>query len=824
MEKFDFKSIEKKWKERWYKDNIYKAVDFSNKKKKYILAEFPYPSGKSMHIGHLMRYTVPEIYSRFFRMQGYNVLFPMGWDAFGLPAENFAIKTGTHPSIKIAEVTEAYRQSMQDIGYGIDWDREINTTDPKYYKWTQWIFLKFFEDGLAELRESPVWWSENLKTVLAEEEVIKDKEGNPVAERDGSPVERRSLKQWILKITKYADKLIDGLGQTKFPESIKSAQTKWIGRKEGVNITYAIKNEKQAVTVFTTRLETNFGATFIVTAPDSDFAKENTKRFPNSKEVKIYIEQSLQKTELERISEGRKKTGVFTGWYAINKLNGREMPIYIADFVLSTVGTGSVIGVPGHDMRDFEFAKANDLEIIRVVVGRDGDQSSIIRKEQVQTGSGTIINSDFINDLDIVEARKKITDYIIKKGWGNRIVNYKLRDWVFSRQRYWGEPIPLIHKQDGTIEAVVDTKLKDKVNEKLPLELPDVPNYLPIGDGTSPLARNERWVNTTAKDSTPAKRETNTMPNWAGSCWYYLRYLDPKNDQAFADYKKMKYWLPVDHYFGGGEHTTGHLLYSRFWHIFLYNQDLVPVPEPFMKRITGGILLAEDGTKMSKSKGNVVEPKDKIEQYGADAVRLYAAFLGPYEGTFPYSEASLGACNRLVSTIYGLKDKVSEEESSLEQKKKLHRLIKKITELSENLKMNVVVSEIMIFTKYLRESDSIPLDVWKSFIKLIAPFAVFIAEELWQEANKFKEWDKKHSVHLQSWPEYEEELTKIGNIQAAVQVDGKVRGTVLLSADDSKLNAIRKAESLQNVKKYIKGKEIKNIVYIPGKIINFVVK
>ncbi len=826
MGKFDFKAIEERWKDKWYSENLYRAEDFSDKPKKYILAEFPYPSGRSMHVGHMMRYTVPEIYSRFLRMRGYNVMFPMGWDAFGLPTENFAIKTGVHPSVKTAELAVLYRKSMQDMGYGIDWEREINTTDPAYYKWTQWIFLRFFEAGLAELRETPVWWSEKMKTVLAEEEVEKDKDGNLVAERDGSPVVRKMVRQWVLKIPEYADKLIDGLEETDFPEFVKSAQINWIGRSEGARVEFKLENGEK-LEVFTTRPDTLWGATFMVLAPEHEIAKRIAKGELELSDdvvasVKDYLAEASTKSDLERLEQVKDKTGVFSGLYAVNPVNGKNIPIWISDFVLASYGTGAIMAVPAHDERDYDFAKKFDLPIIPVIQPEDGWDFE--KGPYTDVNNGLIVNSEPINGLTPEKAFEKIAAWLEEKGIGKKAVSYKIRDWIFSRQRYWGEPIPLIHKEDGTIEAIVHTEDVDGVNEFLPLELPDVPDFSPSGDGSSPLARNEEWVKTTAKDGTPAERETNTMPNWAGSSWYYLRYIDPKNDKSFADYEKMKYWLPVDHYFGGSEHTTLHLLYSRFWHKFLYDEGKVPTPEPYAKRTNGGILLAEDGTKMSKSKNNFIEPQEKMAKYGADALRTYIAFMGPYEGTFPYSENSLGACYRLVSNIYDLRNKVKGEFENDSLKKALHKMIKNATEMAENLKMNTFVSEIMVFVKVLKDADAIPVNIWKDFIKVVAPLASFTAEELWQEVNGFEKWTKENSIHVQSWPEYDESLAIDETVKIGIQINGKVRGDVSVNVNEDESSVKEKVLAEANIKKHLEGKDVVKFIYIPGKIVNIVSK
>lgn len=831
MSNYDFKAIEAKWKPKWYENNIYKAVDFSDKPKKYILAEFPYPSGQSMHVGHMMRFTAPEIYSRYLRMKGYNVMFPMGWDAFGLPAENYAIKTGEHPATVINQLTDFYRRSMQDMGYAVDWDREINTTDPEYYKWTQWIFLRFWEEGLAELREEPVWWSEKMKTVLAEEEVMTDEEGNLVAERDGSPVERKMLKQWVLKLPEYADKLLQGLQEIDFPESVKAAQTNWIGRSEGTRAKFPLVGiEDMYLEAFTTRIDTVYGVTFMVIAPEHEIMEVLLEKADNPEQIREYIEKAKAKTELER-QQHKEKTGVrIEGVFASNPFESEsEIPLYVADYVLKDYGTGIVMGVPAHDERDFEFAKEYGLDIIPVISPSSDEIPQIDKDYECFADYGYVVNSERFTGMSSKDAKEKMTEELIDRGLGNKEVNYKIRDWIFSRQRYWGEPIPLIHKEDGSIEAIADTRDAGSYNSGLPLELPDVPNYEPSADGSSPLAANSEWVETTAKDGSPAKRETNTMPNWAGSCWYYLRYIDPKNAEALADLEKMKYWLPVDKYFGGSEHTTLHLLYSRFWHKFLFDQGVVPTPEPYQWRMNGGILLGADGMKMSKSRGNTVEPQKLLEKYGADAVRMYVIFIGPYDGTFPYSENSLKACYRVLQNIDSLRGKVAKgsqivEDTDLQKelRKKMHKMIKNVTHMAEGLKMNTIVSEIMIFTKDLRSVDIIPADVWEDFIKVIAPTVPFLAEDLWQEYKGFTKWEDVNSVHLQDWPEYDPSMISEEVMSIPVQINGKTRGTVEVDSQADE-NAVREAVfGDSSLSKYLEGSEVKRFVYVPKKIVSIV--
>jgi len=816
--RYNHKRVESNWKEKWYADNIYEAIDFSPKPKKYILVEWPYPSGKSIHVGHAMRYTVPEMYSRFLRMRGFNVMFPMGWDAFGLPTEMYAIKNGVSPQDATKRLAIDYKKAVMDIGYGVDWNREINTTDPKYYKWTQWLFLKFYENGLAEYKDMPVWYSQTVG-ILADEEVINGENGEKIAERDGSNVERKMFKQWVLKIPTYAEKLLEGLNKIDFPESIKSAQINWIGKKEGINITYKIKDSKEAVTVFTTRPDTNFGATFVVIAPEHPLVEQITKPECKTK-VMEYVRKAKNKSDLERMEGGKNKSGEFTGSYAVNGLNGYEMPIYIADYVLVGFGTGAIVGVPGHDKRDFEFAKLFNLLVIRVVVGADGDTSSITKMEQVQEDEGTMINSSFLDGMDVHKATQKIMDYIVEKGMGEKSTTYKIRDWIFSRQRYWGEPIPVIHTQDGKTQAIVNTQNQEEVDEFLPLELPYSNDYTADSFGTAPLGKLKDWIKTQDKSGQPAERESQTMPTWAGSSWYFLRYIDPHNDETFADYEKMRYWLPVDKYFGGAEHTTVHLLYSRFWHRFFYDLGLVPCPEPYQWRMNGGLMLGPDGKKMAKRLGNVVEPGALIENYGADATRIALAFIGPYSDTYPWNENTIKAMWRLVKNIYDLKEKVKQSGESEVIKKSYNRMVKNVTEMCDALKMNTAISEIMIFVNDLKKAETIDIDTWKGFIKVIAPFMPFVAEELWQEINGFTTWDKKNSVHLQSWPELDKAQNQDIATVIPVMINGKVRGQIETVLSDNEVSARKKVIDDVKLAKYLEGKTIDRLVFVKGKIVS----
>lgn len=894
--KYNHKEIENKWKKLWYDNNIFEAVDFSPKPKKYILAELPYPSGPYLHAGHMMRYTMPDIYVKYLRMKGYNVLYPMGWDSFGLPTEGYAIKANKTPQELIKELSVSFKKSLQDMGYSIDWNREINTCDPSYYKWTQWIFLKFYEAGLAEYKETYVWWSPSVG-VLADEEVINNENGEKVAERDGSKVERKIYKQWVLKIPKYAQKLLDGLEETDFPQSIKQAQINWIGKSEGFEINFEIFNDLGnkvgQINTFTTRPDTIFGVTFLTIAPEHSLSQILMQNSKNPTQIQDYINRAKNLSDLERKTQ-KEKTGVaIEGLYAKHPLNEveRKIPVFVADYVLMDYGTGCVMGVPAHDERDYEFAVKNGIEIIQVITPhqetqRDPQNQNAYQNLNSPTGGtntqnphshnsndnnyhspkvsensekayfqgydnkingpytlsqGTMINSYDYNGLDCNEFYKIITQRLENEGKGKKSTAYKIRDWIFSRQRYWGEPIPLIHKQDGSIEAIVNTNNKDEVNKKLPLELPPIDDFKPLPDGSPPLAKVVDWVNTTDSQGNPAKRETQTMPTWAGSSWYYLRYIDPHNNEEFANYEKLRYWLPVDKYFGDGGHTTVHLLYSRFWHRFLYDQGLVPTPEPYKWRMTGGLLLGPDGRKMSKRYGNVVMPMDLIENYGADATRLSIVFLGPYEDTYPWNENTIKAMWRLLNNIYELQEKVvysnnlKEGPKTQNQKttnngneqtqtiKALNKLIKNVSEMCENLKMNTAVSEIMIFVNHLKKVDKIELEVWKTFIKVIAPFAPFLAEELWQKANNFTQWTKEGSVHLQSWPGYTEETIKEKILTIPVMINGKVRGQVNTSEDDNESTILQKILNNEKLKKYITGK-INKTVFIKEKIVSLQVE
>lgn len=800
MSNYDFKEVENKYKNSWHEKKIYEAIDFSPKPKKYILSEFPYPSGAALHMGHMMRFSSADIYSRYLRMSGFNVLFPMGWDAFGLPAENYAIKTGIHPSVTTKKSIETMKTSLIHMGFGFDWDREISTIDPEYYKWTQWLFLKFYENGMAEYKEMPLWWCEELKTVLAEEEVLEDANGNKISERGSYPVIRKNLKQWVLKMPKYAQKLIDGLKNTEFPEHIKNAQINWIGRSEGSEVLFSVKNSNEKIKIFTTRIDTIFGANFIVVSPEHPIL-EKIVTTENLNLVKSYQEKVKSKSELERTELQKEKSGVFTGSFAINPISNKEIPIYVGDFVLMSYGTGAIMGVPAHDERDFEFANKYNLEITPVI---NNGITELPSKE-----SGTLINSEEYNGLSSLEAKEKLNKFIEDNSLGNKKVNFKLRDWVFSRQRYWGEPIPLIHLENGDILA----------EKNLPLVLPEVPNYEPASDASAPLAKNTDWVNVEINGQ-KGKRETNTMPNWAGSSWYFLRYIDPKNENKFADEAKLKYWMPVDNYFGGAEHTTMHLLYSRFWNQFFYDINMVPVSEPYHWRLNGGLVLGPDGKKMSKSLGNTVDPLPIAEKYGSDAIRMGISFMGPVEDSFPWNENGVKACYKLLNTVWTLSEKISDDKVE-SQELHLNNLIKNISSMYQNIRLNTAVSEIMIFVNNIKNDEKISKEVFVKFLKCLAPLAPFITEELFQKINK-TQMSKETSIHTSDFPKYDESLLNTVEINLPVQINGKLISTIKIPQNLSQDEVLEKIKLNEKISKILEDKEIKKIIFVSNKIISII--
>jgi len=800
---YDFRSVESKWQRRWQEHSgLYSAKDGDQTRaKKYVLVEFPYPSGEGLHIGHTFTMTGADVYARFQRMKGYNTLFPMGWDAFGLPTENYAIKHGIQPAVATKNNTDHFREQMKRLAFSFDWDREINTTDPSYYKWTQWIFIQLFNNGLAYKQEMPINWCPSCKIGLANEEVV---DGN--CERCGAQTTKRTLSQWLLKITDYADRLIDELELTNFPNRVKASQTSWIGRTSGIIIDYPLVNdEEKVISCYSTRPDTNFGATFIVLAPERPECLEITSLERRS-QVAQYIEEARKKSERQRIADYSERAGVFTGRYALNRLTGKEMPIYVADFVIASAGTGMVVGVPAHDERDFDFAEKHDLEIIPVIYPDSGEWD-FDKQPYTEIDKGKMVNSAFLNGLAPRQAKELIIDYLEDKGWGRRSKNYHLRDWVFSRQHYWGEPIPMINCDKCGWVPVPE--------KQLPVELPEVERYEPTDTGESPLAAMTDWVNTTCPAcGGPAKRETDTMPNWAGSSWYYLRYTDPHNEQVLADPAKLEYWQPVDVYVGGDEHTTLHLLYSRFWHKFLNDIGAVPGKEPYDRRMVHGVILGPDGSRMSKSRGNIVVPDEIIAHYGADAVRLYLMFIGPFGGVMAWNERALQGIVRFLERVSRLvPSKFSEELLS----DHIHRLVKKVGEDIEDFKFNTAVAAMM---EYLNKTAGKGLQMSREecriFIRLLAPFAPYLAEELWEKVGG------EFSVHQQSWPEYDENVLLRGQVELPVQINGRIRGRVLVDTSWSEEQILAKIKEDPQISPYLEGKTVSKEILVRGKIASFV--
>jgi len=793
------KEIEPKWQKYWEENNFYKAEDFSKKPKLFLLIEFPYPSGAGLHVGHCRSYSAMDAIARKKRMEGFNVLFPIGWDAFGLPTENYAIKTGIHPSVATEKNVANFKRQLKAMGLSFDWDREINTTDPKYYKWTQWIFLQLFKNGLAYQKEMPINWCPSCKIGLANEEVISGK-----CERCGEIVEQRNIKQWMLRITKYADKLIDDLETVDFLEKIKAQQINWIGRSYGVEIDFKVENLEEKIKVFTTRTDTLFGVTAMVLAPEHSLVKKLTLD-ENKKSVEQYIKNSKNKTEFERTELDKEKTGVFTGSYCINHVNSEKIPIWIGDYVISSYGGGAVMVVPAHDKRDYEFAKKYNLEIREVISGGD------ISKEAF-TDPGALVNSGKFNSLNSEKAKDKIGKWLIKNEFGKKSINYKLRDWIFSRQHYWGEPIPIIHCEKCGIVPVPE--------DQLPVELPHVEKYQPTDTGESPLAVISEWVNTKCPQcGGSAKRETDTMPNWAGSSWYFMRYIDPKNDSALADKKKLAYWTPVDWYNGGMEHTTLHLLYSRFWYKFLYDIGVSPNAEPYSKRTSHGVILAEDGRKMSKSLGNVINPEVIIDEFGADALRIYEMFMGPFDQAISWNIQGVKGVYRFLEKIWALCYECKKnQESSSEIKIALHKLNKKIDNDLEKVKFNTPIAHFMEFVNLVTsKKDEVGIDTIKTMILMLAPFAPHVSEELWKNLG----FDD--SVHNQEWPEYDPDLIREEEATLIVQVNGKLRDKIEIKIDTPEEEVKKLALDQGNIQKWIGDKKIKKVIFVQNKLINFVI-
>ena len=798
-------TIEPKWQKYWEKKKSNQAEDFSRKPKKYILIEFPYPSGEGLHVGHVRSYSALDVVSRKKRMEGFNVLYPIGWDAFGLPTENYAIKTGVHPRVATEKNIANYKRQLKSLGLSFDWSREINTTDPDYYKWTQWIFLKLFEKGLAYQAEIPINWCPSCKIGLANEEVISGS-----CERCGQSVEKKVLKQWMLRITAYADRLVEDLERVDYPTRVKAQQIEWIGKSYGANVDFNIENSDKRITVFTTRVDTIFSGTYLILAPENKLVKEITTKEQGG-EVERYIKEAAKKSELERTDLEKERTGVFTGTYAVNPATNEKIPIWIADFVLAHYGTGAVFA-DAHDQRDFEMAKKYNIPLKVSLRPKDDKLWEKVRNLEVcYSEEGLLVNSEQFNGLTSQEAIEKITEWLKKRGAGERAVNYKLRDWVFSRQHYWGEPIPIIHCEKCGEVAVPE---KD-----LPVELPFIEKYQPTGTGKSPLSAISDWVNTKCpKCQGRAQRETDTMPNWAGSNWYYLRYLDPNNDKSLADKKKIKYWMPVDWYNGGMEHTTLHLLYSRFIYKFLFDIGVVPQKEPYNRRTSHGIVLAEDGRKMSKSFGNVINPDEIVEEYGADTLRLYEMFMGPFDQTITWSAQGVKGVYRFLEKVWRIVAESGEnKESSSEILRALQKLNKKIDEDLEATKFNTAVAAFMEFINLcLAKKENVGKDVIEKTLILLSPFAPHLAEELWQKIGH------KESIFLEKWPKYDPKLIKEEVVNLVVQVNGKVRDKIEVEASLSEEKARELAISRQIVQKWIGDKEIKKVIFVPGKIINIV--
>ncbi len=795
--------VEKKWQQYWEKEDTFKTEEHSDKPKFYALDMFPYPSGQGLHVGHPKGYTSTDVLSRMKRAQGFNVLHPMGWDAFGLPAEQYALETGNDPAEFTAKNIQTFKRQFDALGFSFDWDREINTTDPSYYKWTQWIFAKMFEQGLAYEAEVPVNWCPALGTVLANEEVIDGK-----SERGNHPVYRVPMKQWMLRITAYADRLIDDLELIDWPDSIKEMQRNWIGRSEGANVEFKVKDTDSEFTVFTTRPDTLFGATYAVMAPELPLVKEIVTD-EQREAVEAYIKEAEKKTDLDRTELSKEKTGVFTGAYAINPVNGKEMPIWIADYVLSTYGTGAIMAVPAHDERDYEFAKEFNLDIIPVLEGGNVE-------EEAFTEDGVHINSDFLDGMNKEDAINAMITWLEENGIGEKKTSYRLRDWLFSRQRYWGEPIPIIHWEDGTMTAVPE--------EELPLILPKSNDIKPSGTGESPLANMTEWIEVVdEKTGMKGRRETNTMPQWAGSSWYYLRFIDPHNDEALADPEKIKEWMPVDIYLGGAEHAVLHLLYARFWHKFLYDIGVVDTKEPFQTLYNQGMILGENNEKMSKSKGNVVNPDDIVKEHGADTLRLYEMFMGPLDGSIAWSEKGLEGSRKFLDRVWRLfidedgklRDRITNHnDGSLT--KVYNQTVKKVTEDYEVLHFNTAISQLMTFVNEAYKANGLPVEYMNGFLQLLAPVAPFISEELWERMGH------NESLTYVAWPTYDETALIEDEIEVIFQVNGKVRGKEVVARDLSKEELEAIAMAHEGVVSQIEGKTIRKVIVVPNKLVNIV--
>ena len=798
------KEIEQKWQKIWDDEKAFAASDDYSKPKYYALVEFPYPSGQGLHVGHPRPYTALDIVARKRRMEGYNVLYPMGWDAFGLPTENYAIKNHIHPKIVTKNNVHRFKEQLHSLGYSFDWDREINTTDPEYYKWTQWIFLKLFKAGLAYKAEMPINWCTSCKVGLANEEVV-----NGHCERCGAEVIRKVKSQWMLKITEYADKLLEGLDHVDYIERVKVSQKNWIGRSTGAEVDFPIAGKEDKLRIYTTRPDTLFGVTYMVISPEHPYIEKFASEIKNLDEVKAYQEQAARKSDFERSELAKEKTGVkIDGLTAVNPVNGKEIPIWVSDYVLMSYGTGAIMAVPAHDERDWEFAKKFNMPIIQVVESSEGPVD-VNEAAFVDVATGKLVNSGFLNGMEVAEAKKAIIEYLEKENIGTQKTNYKLRDWVFSRQRYWGEPIPIVHcDKCGYVPLPED---------QLPLELPDVESYMPTDNGESPLAAMRSWVETTCPCcGGPAERETDTMPQWAGSSWFFLRYTDPHNTEALASPEALKYWMPVDWYNGGMEHTTLHLLYSRFWHRFLYDEKVVPCPEPYQKRTSHGMILGENGEKMSKSRGNVVNPDDIVNEFGADTLRTYEMFIGAFELSAAWSNEGVKGCRRFLERVWKLQEIVTDEAGySKELETRMHQTIKKVSSDFETLKYNTAIAAMMSLINDFYKAGKVTRDEFKTLLILLNPVAPHMTEELWQIMNY------GGRLYQTSWPTYEEAKTVESEVEIAVQVNGKVRATIKIAADISKEDAIAAGKAA--VADKLTGQIVKEI-YVPGRLVNIVQK
>ena len=800
---YDHHQIELKWQRFWGKNSSFKAIEDKSKPKYYILDMFPYPSGQGLHVGHPLGYTATDVVARYKRMKGFNVLHPMGWDAFGLPAEQYALQTGTHPAETTATNIDNFRRQIKTIGLSYDWDREINTTDPKYYKWTQWIFLQLFNNNLAYEAEVPVNWCPELGTVLANEEVVNGK-----SERGDHPVYRVPMRQWMLKITEYSESLLEGLDELDWPDGIKELQRNWIGRSEGAEVIFQLPSIDDSVTVFTTRPDTLFGATYMVLAPEHPLVVRLTIA-DNKKQVKKYVEKALRKSDLTRTELEKEKTGVFLGSFAMNPVNDDRIPIWISDYVLMTYGTGAIMAVPGEDQRDWDFAKKYNLPIVRTVEPPDKFDG------EAYLDDGPAVNSEFLNGLTIVDAKKKIIDWLEMNKRGCPAIQYKLRDWLFSRQRYWGEPFPVIHF-DGDVEAVAEADL--------PVELPEVEDYKPSKSGDPPLSNAGDWL-TVDIDGKSGIRETNTMPQWAGSCWYFLRFVDPQNDDDPWNKEKESYWMPVDLYIGGQEHAVLHLLYARFWHHVLYDLGHVSTKEPFKKLVNQGMILGEDGVKMSKSRGNVINPDEIIDKYGADSLRLFYMFLGPLEKAKPWSASGIQGSNRFIRRVWSmlveengnLSKKISDIEADNDLTRLIHQTIKKVTDDIEALRFNTAISQLMILVNEIKERDKYPKTAVEFLVLLMSPFTPHMCEELWEKLG----YDD--TLTYSNWPEYSEKLAKEELITIAVQINGKRRAEIEVAPGIDEESALALALEHENVKKYVDGNEIKKTVLVKDRLLSIVV-